>query len=298
MKNYIILDKDAVKINTLVILIGIAMSVIIQACNPKPTSTPSSTPLVTPSPTIDFGARHDSASYYFNQGWVNIMDYGLWDVSEQAFRTAITFDTHFLLGHALVGRISSNLEERTEIYTALKQSAKLPNTHFQLLLDLYLNSIERMNARETQEFISAETKQKMRQQSMDNMGAFIRHYPNAHYIKAEYIETIHANQNPQAALDSMQQLMTATEYTIPFFIGYQAVLHSELGDYTTALNYAENLAETVNPELAPAPHVVYAQIYFHMKQYNSAYASILKAVQLDPKHLIAQGLKSQIEEAM
>lgn len=267
-----------------------------QACHHKVPAAP--TPTLSPNDFLNFGATHDSASFYFNQGWVNIMDYGLWELSEQAFRKAITFDTEFKLGHALVGRISSDLEERTKIYTALKQNPKLPNEYNKLLLDVYLNTIERMNARDTQQTLSAETKNKMRQLSIDNMGAFIRQYPNAHYIKAEYIETIHASQSPQAALDSMQHLMTTTEYSIPFIIGYQAVLNAELGEFNTALKYAEELAKNVNPELAPAPHVVYAQIFFHMKRFDSAYASISKALQLDPKHLIAQGLKKKIEELM
>ena len=54
---------------------------------------------------FNFGTENDSALYYYNKGWEYIMDYGEWTKSEEAYRKALTFDSNFLLGKGIVGKI-------------------------------------------------------------------------------------------------------------------------------------------------------------------------------------------------
>ena len=69
----------------------------------------------TKSTVYSYGAKNDSAVFYFNKGWEHILDYGQWTLSEKAFRKAVAFDSTFIVGQALVGKNTTDLKERIEI---------------------------------------------------------------------------------------------------------------------------------------------------------------------------------------
>lgn len=52
----------------------------------------------------DYGAKNDSAVYYFNKGWVAIMDEGRWIDAEKSYRKAVAVDQDFLLDGRRAGQ--------------------------------------------------------------------------------------------------------------------------------------------------------------------------------------------------
>jgi hypothetical protein len=55
-----------------------------------------------------------------NKGWQEIIDNGRWTLSETYYRKAITFDTGFLIGESLVGRITQDADERFKLLNELE----------------------------------------------------------------------------------------------------------------------------------------------------------------------------------
>ena len=67
-------------------------------------------------------------------------------------------------------------------------------------------------------------------------------YPEESYIKAEYIEVLHAAYGAQVAIDSLQKLATQKEIKeVAFFKSYLASLEAELGNYDAALSYVDEV---------------------------------------------------------
>lgn len=248
---------------------------------------------------FDYGTKNDSALFYFHKGWEHIMDKGEWTLSEEAFRKAVDHDPDFLIGKSLVGRISDNLEERLEIKEVLASKKETLTAGERLLLDVYALNIEIMNARsQSPENISAIVKD-FRALSETNYRTFVHTYPEESYIKAEYIEVLHARYGAQQALDSLQVLTSQKERDgRPFFKSYSASLESELGNYKQALLYANQVVAMSKNAPIAGPQVVFADIYFKMDSLQLAKKYIDKAVALDPKHIIAKGLKRNIEKSI
>ena len=73
----------------------------------------------------NYGTKNDSALHYYYKGWEYILDYGEWTKSEEAYRKALTFDPDFVLGKGIVGKITTNLQERQSILKELEAKKKL-----------------------------------------------------------------------------------------------------------------------------------------------------------------------------
>jgi tetratricopeptide (TPR) repeat protein len=245
--------------------------------------------------TLDYGTKNDSALFYFYKGWEHIMDKGEWTLSEEAFRKAVDHDPDFLIGKSLVARISDSLEERIEIKEVLASQKETLTADGRLLLDVYMLNIDLANARsQSPESLGAIVKD-FRALSETNYRAFVHKYPEESYIKAEYIEILHAGYGAQLALDSLEILTSQKEREEHlFFKSYSASLEAELGNYEQALLYA-NQVLAMSEKGTANPEAVFADIYFKMDSLHLAKKYIDKAVALDPKHIIAQGLKRTIE---
>ncbi|WP_394750216.1 tetratricopeptide repeat protein [Spongiimicrobium salis] len=244
--------------------------------------------------SFDYGAKNDSAVFYFNKGWEHIMDYGQWTLSERAFRKAVSFDSTFLIGKSLVGKITQNLEERMQLSQDLElQKHSLSHDNL-LLMEISLTTIKLMNARDQQQVLKPEFFTDFRNIGEHNYRQFVHKYPHESYMKAEYIEFLHAQHGPELALDSLQLLTSEKQKTLPFFISYTAVLESELGWHTEALEKAAFLEKTINNPKVPAPHMLYAQIYADMDSLSLAKTYLDKVIALDPNHSIAQRLNENI----
>lgn len=241
-----------------------------------------------------YGSTSDSAVYYFNKGWEQILDLGQWTLAEESFRKAASLDSNFLIGKSLVGRISGDLEERQEILKELKEHSNEVDDDSKLLLDIFMSNISLMNLREDSLGTSPEARTTHRALAEANFRAFTKKYPEESYIKAEYIETIHALYGPKAALDSIRALASEKQVILPFYRAYKASLWNAMGNHHSALTTAQAIEATFNDPSIPQQHVLFAEIYLSIDSLGLAKERIEKAVELDPKHLIALGLKNQI----
>jgi len=246
--------------------------------------------------TFDYGTQSDSARYYYHLGWQQIMDNGQWTLSEESFRKAIIFDSSFLLGKVLVARISPDLAERLTLYKEVKTQITKASESERLLMEVYLSNVERMNLREQNPSLAKDKSAAHCVFSEQNFRKFVHQFPEESYVKAEYIEVLHANYGAKPALDSLQKLMTQNQQNVPFFVSYPALLEAELGHFDQALAKANRLKEMLADTPLPAPYVVFAEIYDKMGSTKIAQSYINKAVQLDPKHLIALELKKKMEK--
>lgn len=247
---------------------------------------------------FDYGTKSDSALYYFNQGWEQIMDKGEWTNAETSFRKSITFDPNFLIGKSLVGRITQNLDERIQLKQELESQKETATSEERLLLDVYLLNIEIMNMRNqaTQEE-AREITQKFQSLSESNFRKFVHIFPEESYVKAEYIEVLRSVYGAKPTLDSLKNLVNETQKDIPFFARYSASLETELGNFEQALLQAKHLKE-ITSEASPSPEVLFAEIYFKMDSLRLAKKHIERALQIDPNHLIAQRWKQGIDQTI
>ncbi len=275
------------KINSFayIIVLGICILCSLFSCDSKKSQV-----------AFDYGTKSDSALFYFHKGWEHIMDKGEWTLSEEAFRKAVDHDPNFLIGKSLVGRISDSLEERLEINETLASQKETLTADERLLLNVYMLNIDLANARtQAPEKMKAIIKE-FRVLSEENYRTFVHKYPEESYIKAEYIEILHAGYGPQLALDSLQILTSQKEREEHlFFKSYSASLEAELGNYEKALSYAKEVM-AMSETATANPQVVFADIYFKMDSLQVAKKYIDKAIALDSKHIIAQGLKNNIEK--
>jgi tetratricopeptide (TPR) repeat protein len=246
----------------------------------------------------NFGTENDSALFYYNKGWEYILDYGQWTLSEESYRKAITLDPSFTLGKGIVGKITTTLDERIAILKDLEVMKEHVSQDERLLLDDLLLILQLMNARDEGITLSPEFFNKFYTSAEKNMQTFIHKYPHESYIKAEYIEVIHANHGAQLALDSIDALTTSKQKILPFFISYAATLESELGNFEKALAKAKELKNIINNDKAPAIYFTYAQLFLDMDSLDLAKKNIEKTIQLDIKHQLAYRVKARINQKL
>jgi len=247
---------------------------------------------------FDFGTENDSALYYYNKGWEHIMDYGQWTLAEASYRKAMTFDPDFILGKGIVGKITTDLNERQSILKALEEEKEDVSADERLLLDDLLSILEIMNARDQGIKLAPEFYKDFYSSAESAMRTFIHKYPYESYIKAEYIEVIHSNHGAKAALDSIETLATESQKKLPFFNSYAATLESELANYDAAFDKAKDLLESVNGQDVPATYYTYAQLYLNNNKLSVAKKNIERAIQLDPKHQLAHRVKKVIDQKL
>tara|TARA_R110002073_G_scaffold89852_7_gene212551 strand:- start:16015 stop:16857 length:843 start_codon:yes stop_codon:yes gene_type:complete len=247
-----------------------------------------------PSVEYNYGTKSDSALYYFNKGWVSIMDEGRWMDSEKFYRKAVEFDPNFIIGKSLVGRITQNLHERIAIQKELEDKIVTLDEDSKLLLQVYLASIRSMN-KSGQGLGSNPSDSKNRiDLSEKNFRSFLKKHPNEDYIKAEYIEVLHRKYGAKTALDSMYLLATERQLKLPFYIHYNATIEAELGNFERALQLSDDLKNSLNNPMMPNQYLILADIYYRMDSLKQARFMIEKVVSLDPKHIIGQGLRKSI----
>jgi len=248
--------------------------------------------------SFNYGTESDSALYYFNKGWEQILDLGQWTLSEESFRKAVEFDKDFMIGKSLVGRISGDLAERQAIIEEIWLGRDQVSDDQRLLLNIFISNISIMNLRGTDSGVSPELREKHTSLAERNFRNFVHKYPAEPYMKAEYIETLHTLYGPAQALDSLTKLASPDQAMLPFYITYAANLKTQLGDFDGALAKANEVKAVFNNPSIPQQYVLLAEIYYAMDSLENAKLNIDRAVDLDPKHLIAQGMKARIERKM
>tara|TARA_R110000744_G_scaffold346706_1_gene452294 strand:- start:486 stop:1343 length:858 start_codon:yes stop_codon:yes gene_type:complete len=253
---------------------------------------------ITSQKEYNYGTQNDSALFHFNKGWEYIMDYGQWSLSENAFRKAVAFDSSFVIGKSLVGKISDDLNERIRLLNEINLEKSKENKDNQLLLEVTLATLELFNARDQKQKLETNIYSNFKKIAENNYREFIHKYPNETYIKAEYIEILQSNYGSKIALDSLHLLTTEKQKEIPFFISYAATLESDLGNYKKALLIADEFNTKINNKNIPQPYVLYASIYLKMDSLSLAKSQIEKALELDPKHVFAQRFKNEIDSKL
>lgn len=241
-----------------------------------------------------YGTKNDSAIFYFNKGWEHILDYGQWTLSEKAFRKAVDFDSTFIVGKALVGKNTTNLNERIQILNDINSSQIKVSEDDQLILEVTRITLELFNARGQNVKLDQDFISNFLTTAEKNYRTFIHKYPNESYIKAEYIEVLNAIYGAKTALDSLHILTTPKQKKVPFFISYAATLESDLGNFKKALSIADDFNNQINDPGIPQPYVLYGSIYLKMDSLSLATSNIDKALQLDPNHIFAQRFKTQV----
>ena len=241
-----------------------------------------------------YGTKNDSAVFYFNKGWEHILDYGQWTLSEKAFRKAVDFDSTFIVGKALVGKNTTNLNERIQILNDINSSQIKVSEDDQLILEVTRITLELFNARGQNVKLDQDFISNFLTTAEKNYRTFIHKYPNESYIKAEYIEVLNAIYGAKTALDSLHILTTPKQKKVPFFISYAATLESDLGNFKKALSIADDFNNQINDPGIPQPYVLYGSIYLKMDSLSLATSNLDKALQLDPNHIFAQRFKNQI----
>ncbi|SHK33292.1 Tetratricopeptide repeat-containing protein [Maribacter aquivivus] len=241
-----------------------------------------------------YGAKNDSAVFYFNKGWEHILDYGQWTLSEKAFRKAVDFDSTFIVGKALVGKNTTNLNERIQILNDINSSQIKVSEDDQLILEVTRITLELFNARGQNMKLDQDFISNFLTTAEKNYRTFIHKYPNESYIKAEYIEVLNAIYGAKIALDSLHILTTPKQKKVPFFISYAATLESDLGNFEKALSIADDFNNQINDPNIPQPYVLYGSIYLKMDSLSLATSNLDKALQLDPNHIFAQRFKTQL----
>ena len=242
----------------------------------------------------NYGTKNDSAAFYFNKGWIAIMDHGKWMDSEKYYRKAVEFDSDFILGKSLVARITNNLHERIAIQKELEDKIVVLEEDNKLLLEVYLASIRSMNKRGQGLKPNPVDSKNRTNLSEQNFRKFLKKHPNENYIKAEYIEVLHRKYDAKTALDSLYLLATEAQLKVPFYIYYNATLEAEMSNYERALQLSEELKKSLNNPMMPNQYLLLADIYYQMDSIKQAKFMIEKVVSLDPKHLIGQGLRKKI----
>ncbi|NRB65034.1 MAG: hypothetical protein HRU40_18775 [Saprospiraceae bacterium] len=242
----------------------------------------------------NYGTSSDSARYYFQIGWQEIMDYGRWTESEAAFRKAVTFDPDWLLGMSMIGRITQNTQERQTILHQLTSRLDEADPDERLLLEVNIQSHQAAINRDfgirndsnfmEMRFRTAET----------HLGAFARKYPIDNYFKAEYLEVIHHNHGPQAALDTLQAWSTSAQKKLGFYIRFAAFLHLELDQLNEAKNLWLTLLEAAPDPTHLSPLVLEAQILIHQQKLDEGKTILDRVVQMDSNHLIARSMRDQL----
>ncbi len=244
--------------------------------------------------TLHYSTKSAKALHLYNKGWEQIMDEGRYAAAEDSYRKALEYDPNFLIGKSVLARLTLNLEERLALFKALENEASEIHGDEKRILEVYTAFTNYTNLRDMGSQNAGDVLQNALQLGEENLRKITHKYPEEIYLKAEYIEMLHALHGPEKALDSLDVLTTATQKENPFLLGYFATMKAELGDYKSALAAAYRLKEKTVDTTIPKPYVVLADVYFKMNQLDSAKSNVDKAYGLDPRNLDASRLKQKI----
>jgi tetratricopeptide (TPR) repeat protein len=249
------------------------------------------------APNFDYGTKSAEAREAYLRGWEEILDLGEWTKAEASYREAVKLDPEFQLAWAQVGRISNDPAERTSIYTKLKP-IEADSTWESRLLEVYLGSLQLIDSKDRGIAIQPEQVSHFYEISFQNFGEFLNSYPGETYIRAEYLEVIHAIQGAVAALDSIQAQENLGIESSPFLISYKSQLWAELKDFGKAAEALEDLKNSLSGTKVPAISFTEAILNFEKEDWSQAEKFVDQTLFLDPKHTLAKRLKSQIQDRL
>lgn len=236
-----------------------------------------------------------STMYYYDLGWEQIMDLGDYSAAEVSYRKTMDFDPEFLVGMSVLARLTRDLEERLAMEARLEARKNEIQGDERLVLDTYISLVKYTNLRDQKSEQATAARQEAMLIGEENLNVVVHNYPEEVYLKSEYIEVLHAIHGPQLALDSLNSLMIPSQESNPFMLGYKAIMLAELEKYDEALVIAKQLALVMNDDQVAKPDAILADIYFKMKDYETAKVHADKANSIDPNNLDASRLKTKID---
>ncbi len=248
--------------------------------------------------TFTYGTDSQQAMCLYNRGWQEIMDNGRYAAAEHYYRNAIEKDSNFLIAYGVLGRLTLNLDERLKILKRLEETKNTLKGDERLLLDVYTAFVDFTNQRELYPQKSKMTLDSVLVLAEKNLKHLVHRYPAEIYLKAEYIEILHALYGPTIAIDSLYHLTDNKQKDNPFLLGYDAEMHAELGEFEIALSKANRLLKIQNDTTLPKPYAVFASIYVAMDSLEIAKDAAEKATRLDKRNLDASRLLTKIEGLM
>ncbi len=231
----------------------------------------------------------DSAKYYYYQGWNEVMNNGNYSASEIAFRKMYSFDSSFVLGKALLGRISDQAAEQRALILSIEATMDSVSNDEQLVIELFLELIKRRVNEGTLE------REQLYELALNNLGSISYNYGKEDYYFVEYIEWINAASGPKVALDSINKLANAEHHVMPFMIGYKVYLHSELGEFDHAQIYLNQLENQLRKKSVPKTAAVKASLLVKQNKLQQAQLYIDRALAIDPKNLDVLRLQSSLK---
>ncbi len=247
---------------------------------------------------IAYSTDSDSTLFYYQKGWQQIMDEGHYGPAEASYRKALSFDINFLVGRSVLARLTTDLDERLQLYQELETHKQKIKGDERRVLDVYIGLTRFTNLREQESEKAAEVLNEVLALAEANFRKVVHRYPNEIYLKSEYIEILHSRYGPERSLDTLEALTTAAQKDNPFLLGYAASLHAEMGDFDAALQKAERLDALIDDPQIPKSHAVFADIYFKMDSLKIAKKYADQAVQLDPRNLDASRQKTAIDQKL
>lgn len=246
---------------------------------------------------LPLSTTSDSARYYYYQGWENVMDLGHYSNSAIAFQKCVEKDPHFLIGQCLYGRISNDLVEQETIYNLIEnKKSSLKGAEHQLL-EVFHSLLKLMILRQKSPYKSKGQLVHALKLGEENFRQIVQQYPSEIYYKAEYIEMLNYNHGPAVALDSLAILATIEQQKNPFLLSYAAMMEATLGQFDSALEKAEQLAQYFEGQNVPKPYVVYADIYLKQGLKEKAREYVQKALDLDKRNIDAQRIKAKLDKS-
>ena len=245
---------------------------------------------------LKMSTTSDSCLYYYYQGWTEVMDDGNYTAAEQSYRKMISFDSEFLVGLSLLGRISLDKEERKTIEATLQKRKSEIKGDERLLFDVFLELLTLTNLRGQDPEKAKIQRIRAFEVGEKNLRIITHRYPDDVYTKAEYFEVLNYHHGPKGALDSLYRISSTNQLQNPFILGFAAELEAELGNFDNALKMAGQLRANLINRKVPKTYVVLADIYYKMGKKAEAKAEVDRALILDPGNIDAQRLKIKIEE--
>ncbi|MCX8212352.1 MAG: tetratricopeptide repeat protein [Lewinella sp.] len=247
---------------------------------------------------MKYSVKSDSALYYYNLGWHQIMDEGRYGQAEASYRKALDFDPDFLICQAVLGRLTLDDAERVEIYQNVEiERGSLPPDEEELL-GVYHDFVQYTNRRESGDTTARVFIQEALAAAEEVFRKVVHKYPEEPWMKGEYVEFLNSNHGLDIALDSLASLTRERHADNPFLLGFQASLEAKRGNVLEAVRIARKLEAQTEDRTEPKFWTVHADVYYQLKFLRIAKTFADSAVGLDPRNLDATRLKAKIDAAI
>jgi tetratricopeptide (TPR) repeat protein len=247
---------------------------------------------------MKYSVKSDSALYYYNLGWHQIMDEGRYGQSEVSYRKALSFDPDFLICQAVLGRLTLDDEERADIYRNVERKRGSLPPDEEELLGVYHDFVHYTNRREAGDTTARAFIMEALLGAEKVFRKIVHKYPEEPWMKSEYVEFLKSNHGPDVALDSLASLTRERHADNPFLLGFQASLEAERGDAPEAIRIAKKLDAQTEDRTEPKIWAVNADVYYQLKFLQIAKVFADSAVGFDPRNLDASRLQTKINAAI